>query len=166
MQSRGKVDLGNGLVEALAVNFGELEFLGGRLAGAIASGESSSAPGRATADFRVIGEEGKGGLVAQWDEDYTVVSHGGHGCDGSALLTSTLGPGGDEHTGVFAPQASGLPETTGLVPEGFPLGWKVTVTGGNAKEEGVVGLEDVRGDERDGGCVLARSVHLGEDFLG
>ena len=81
-----------------------------------------------------------------------------------ALLSSSLRGGADEDTNIFAVKAAGLPLLASLVPESFPLGGEVAVTGWNAKEEGVIFLELVRGDERDG-AGLAGCVHLREDFL-
>lgn len=76
-----------------------------------------------------------------------------------------MGGGRDEDAGVFAPVATGLPLLACLVPESFPLGREVTITGGDAEEEGVIGLEGVGSDERNGGG-LAGCVHFGEDFAG
>ena len=41
------------------------------------------------------------------------------------------------------PECSLLPESTGAVPEGLPLCWEVTISGWNAKEEGIVLCEGV-----------------------
>lgn len=64
-----------------------------------------------------VGELGKGVLVAQWDVDHAVVDKSGHGCDGSALLTTSLSPGADEQTNVFAKVATSLPLATCAVNE-------------------------------------------------
>ena len=89
---------------------------------------------------------------------------GAHGRQGRALLTSSLGSGGNEEADVFAPVAARLPLLPGRVPEGLPLGGEVAVTGRDAEEEGVVFGELVGRDEGDGGG-LAGGVHLGEDLL-
>ena len=54
----------------------------------------------------------------------------------------------------------------GRVMEGthLPLGGEVTETGGDTEEEGVIGGEDLGGD--DGVCWFCRGVHLGEDLGG
>lgn len=80
------------------------------------------------------------------------------------LLSSSLRGGADEDTNIFPVESASLPLLASLVPEGFPLGGEVAVTGRNTKEEGVIFLELVRGDERDG-AGLAGGVHLREDFL-
>lgn len=62
------------------------------------------------------------------------------GSNRRGLLPTANGAGGDEETGVFAPETARLPLPTGLVPEGLPLGWEVAVASGDAEEETVVGL--------------------------
>ena len=143
---------------------GELELLGGRHTGAVATGERARAPGGAAADLAQVAEDGEGSGVPERDIDDAVVSEGAHGGNGGGFLTAARGAGADEQASIFAPEATGLPEMAGGVPECLPLGGEVAVTGGDAEEEGVVGLEDVRGD---GGVVrLGWGVHLGQDFLG
>ena len=94
-----------------------------------------------------------------------MVREGAHGRQGRALLSSALRGGADEDTNVFPVEPATLPLLAGLVPEGFPLGGEVAVSGWDTEEEGVVFFELVRGDDRDG-AGLAGGVHLGEDFLG
>ena len=147
----------------MALLLGELELLCRWHARAVASSEGARAPGGAAADFAQVAEEGEGGGVAERDIDDAVVGEGAHGGDGGGFLTAAHGAGADEQAGVFAPEAAALPEAAGRVPECLPLGGEVAVAGGDAEEEGVVGLEDGRGD---GGVVgLGWSVHLGQDFL-
>lgn len=88
-----------------------------------------------------------------------------HGRQRRALLSSSLGRGADEDAHVFAVETASLPLLAGLVPEGFPLGGEVAITGRNTKEEGVIFFELVGGDEGDG-AGLAGGVHLGEHFFG
>jgi hypothetical protein len=81
-------------------------------------------------------------------------------------LTSAETCGRDEKTGVFAGETTSSPLLACLVQEGLPLRGKVAVTGGDAKEETVVFLEDTGiGESLDFGR-LGRGVHLGKDFLG
>lgn len=58
-------------------------------------------------------------LVSEGDVDNTVVSERGHGSDGGGFLSSSLSSSGHEQTSVLAPESSGSPETTSLVPEGL-----------------------------------------------
>lgn len=66
-----------------------------------------------------VGDVGEGLGVAEGNVDDAVVSQGGHGGDGSRLLTTAGSSGGDEETGLLAPVAAGSPDSTGLVPEGL-----------------------------------------------
>ena len=104
------------------------------------------------------------GRVTQGHVDESVMRKGAHGRQGRALLSSSLGSGGDENPNVFTIEAAGLPLLAGLIPEGFPLGGEGAVTGRDPEEESVVFFELVGGDEGDG-AGLAGCVHLGEDFL-
>lgn len=90
-----------------------------------------------------VGELSKSVLVTQWHVEETMVAQSRHGSESGALLSTTLGTGSDEETGVFAPVGTGLPLTTGGVPEGLPLRGEVSVTSGDAEEEGVVLLESL-----------------------
>jgi len=76
----------------------------------------------------------------------------------SALLSTTGRRARDEDAGIFAPVSTGTPLASGRVPEGLPLSWEVTITGGNAEQECIVALESLGiGDWNIG---LGRSVHL------
>lgn len=94
-----------------------------------------------------------------------MVGEGAHRRQRRALLSAALGRRRDEEADVLAVEPASLPLLAGLVPEGLPLGGEIAETGWDAKEEGIVFLELIRGDERDGGR-LARCVHFLEDFLG
>jgi hypothetical protein len=48
-----------------------------------------------------------------------VVGKCAHEGDGGSFLSSAEGGGGDEETGVFAEETTGLPLVAGLVPEGL-----------------------------------------------
>ena len=50
------------------------------------------------------------------------------------------------------------------IPEGFPLGWEVSVTSWNTHKESIVFLELFSGDEGDVFALL-RDVHFGEDLF-
>ena len=91
------------------------------------------------------------------------MGEGAHGSEGCGLLTTACGCSADEEASVFTPEATGLPEMTSLVPKCLPLGGEVAVPGWDAKEEGVVGLEDVGGD--GGEIRFGRGVHLAQDFF-
>lgn len=160
-----KVDLGDGLVEGGTLELGELEFLLGRLAGSITTGEGTGTPRRTTTDFSEVGLDFKGGLVTERDVDDAVVGESAHGGDASGLLAATDGSSADEETGVLAPERTVLPLATSLVPESLELRGVVAVTGGDTEEEGVVLLEDLRVGEDGVTSLLGRSVHLGENLL-
>jgi hypothetical protein len=126
--------------------------------------EGTSAPWGSTPDLAQISQQRERGLISQGDVDNAVMGHGAHGGDGSALLSATQGAGGDEEASVLAPVLAPLPLPACLVPEGLPLGGEVTVTGGDAEEEGVVCLEVVGLNGRVVG--FGGGVHFGENLLG
>lgn len=95
------------------------------------------------------GELAKGRRVAQRHVDDAVVGQGGHGSDVGAFLTTSRTRGGDEDAAVFPPELAAGPLLSGGIPEGFPLRREVTITGGNADQERVVGLKNGRGDGGD-----------------
>ena len=161
-----EVDLGNGLVERLALSGRNLQLLGRRHARAIAVGESTRAPSRAATDLAVVTEKVEGSLVAERHVDDAVVGEGAHGRDSGALLSTALGRGADEQTCVLAPEAAGLPLLASVVPEGPPLGREVTVAGRDAHQEGVVLLEGGWVGHLGDRGVLLGGVHLGQDILG
>lgn len=126
--------------------------------------KGTSTPSATTVDLSQVRELSEGGLVAQRDVEEAVVSEGAHGSNGGRLLATTEGTGGDEQTGVLAPEATSSPDTAGAVPEGLPLSGEVTVTGRDTEENGIILEEVVGGGNGVGG--LGGSVHLSEDFLG
>lgn len=157
------VDLGDGLVEGLALSLSDLELESAGLAGTIGTSEGTGTPGATTVDLAEVGQLGEGGLVAQRDVEETVVSKGAHGSKGSGLLATTGGTGRDEETSILAPVATGSPDTSGLVPEGLPLGGEVTVASGDTEEDGIVLQEGI--GLRNGVARLGRGVHLGQDLI-
>lgn len=54
-------------------------------------------------------------------------------------MSTTWSAGGNEDSGEFSPVASGLPLAAGSVPEGFPLGGEVAISGWDTEEECVLG---------------------------
>jgi len=157
---------GDALVELLALDLSNLELERAGLPRAISTGKGTRTPGATTVDLLEVGELGERLGVSQGHVDDAVVSEGGHGREAGRLLAAALGAGGDEEAGKLAPEAAAGPLLASLVPESFPLGRKVAVTGGDANEEGVVLLEDGRVVEDGDVCGLGGGVHLGEDFLG
>ena len=115
-------------------------------------------------DLGEVGELLEGLCVPEWYVDDAVVGQGTHGSQGGALLSSTKASSRDKQASVLAVERTLLPELAGRVPKGLPLSREVAVTGGNAEQEGVIGLEDVGRDEGDR-LVLAWGVHLAEDLL-
>lgn len=103
------------------------------------------------------------GLVAERNVNEAVVSESAHGGKSSRLLTTTLGTGGNEETGILAPEATASPNATGLVPEGLPLGREVAVAGRDTEQYSIKG-EEV-GGLNDGVASLSRSVHLSQNFV-
>jgi hypothetical protein len=75
-----------------------------------------------------------------------------------ALLSTTRGSSRDKDASVLAPVSTGAPLASSGVPEGLPLSWEVTITGGNAEEECIVALESLGIGDWDVG--LGWSVHL------
>ena len=115
-------------------------------------------------DLVQVGELTEGGLVSQRDIEEAVMSESAHGSDTGRLLTTALGTSGDEKTGIFAPVATGAPDSASLVPESLPLGREVTITSGDTEEDGIVLKELVGFGNGVGG--LGRSVHLGQNLIG
>lgn len=72
-----------------------------------------------TVDLVQVGQEREGVLVAERNEENTVVGQGGEGGVDSHFLTPTKCTGGNEDTGVLATKGTLGPETTGGVPEGL-----------------------------------------------
>lgn len=128
-------------------------------------GESPRTPRRPTPDLLEVGQRRKGRGVTQRHVDHSVVGESAHGRQRRALLSATLGGRRDEEADVLAVESASLPLLAGLVPEGPPLGGEVAEAGWDTKEKGIVFLELIGSDERDGGR-LARCVHFLEDFLG
>lgn len=126
--------------------------------------EGPRTPRRTTVHLVEIGELAKGGLVSQRHIDHAVMSERAHGRNASGLLSSTDAGGGNEQSGVLAPEATLLPLGAGGVEEGFPLSGEVAVAGGDTEQDAVVLLEFGRCDDRDG-RILRWGIHLLEDFL-
>jgi hypothetical protein len=114
-------------------------------------------------DFIQVHEARESVFVSQWDKVDAMVNECRETIDYSRLLSTTGRPGGDERAREFAVEGTGTPELTGRVPEGFPLRGEVAITGGYAKEEGVIIGE--LGHLKNGVGGLGRCVHLVEDFL-
>jgi len=87
-----------------------------------------------------------------------MVSKGGQSSNGSRLLSTTLCASRDEKSSVFTPEPATAPLPSSGVPEGLPLRRKVSVTGWNAEEEGVIFCESFGIDDWD--VRLGRGVHL------
>ncbi len=116
-------------------------------------------------DLVEVGEEREGSLVAERHVEETVVGEGAHRGDSGGFLTTSKGASRDEETSVAAVEATSGPDTASAVPEGLPLSREVTVTGGDAEEDGIV-LKELLGLLQDGDGRLLGSVHLVEDLLG
>jgi hypothetical protein len=79
-------------------------------------------------DLVQVGKHGESGLVSKGNVDETVVHERAHASNSSGLLSAAEGTGGDENTGVLAPEATLLPLLAGLVPEGLELCGEVAYT--------------------------------------
>lgn len=108
MQSAGSP--GNGLVEVLALDGGDLELEGGGLPGAVAGGIGASTPGAAAVDLGEVAQLGEGLCVAKGHVDDAVMGEGGHGSDGRRLLAAARAGGRDEDTGMLAVVAAAGPD--------------------------------------------------------
>jgi hypothetical protein len=137
MQS-SKVDARDSLVEGFALNEGELLLVLAGLARSVTTSEGTGTPWGTTADLRMVGENAESVLVAQRNEDHSVMDKGRHGVRGSDLLPTALGTGGDENADVFAVKSTTCPEAAGSVDECLPLTGEVTITSGDTEEESVV----------------------------
>lgn len=94
-------------------------------------------------------------MVGQVGQD---VSHGG-------LLATSVGGSGDEERGDLAIEGALGPQAASLVPEGGPLSWQGTETGGKTENKGVVLGENLLvGHWNVVG--LGWRVHLGEHLVG
>ena len=89
-----------------------------------------------------------------------MVGKGGHGGEGSRLLSASLRATRDEQACVFTPEVALGPLFAGLVPESPPLSREVAVASGNTEEEGIVFFQI--GGVGEGVYVsrLQRSEHL------
>lgn len=163
MQS-SKVDAGDSLVEGCALDAGELLLLLGGLARSVTTSEGTGTPWGTTADLRSVGENAESVLIAQRNEDHSVVSKGRNGVQGSDFLPAALSTGGDENADVFAVEFTLCPETAGGVDECLPLAREVTITSGDTEEESIEFRQLGSGD--DGVCGLWRGVHGRENCLG
>jgi len=160
---RLEANLRYSLVEALALDVGNLLLEGGRQAGTSGASERARAPRRAAMDLLKVGLEVERVLVAERDEEDTVVCKGGLDSDRSRLLAATGGGVGDEDTRVLASERARGPELASRVPESLPLCREVSVTGRDTEEVRVVLREGLRGS--DGEIGLGGRMHLGEDLL-
>lgn len=102
-------------------------------------------------------------LVSEGNVDDSVVGEGGHGVQGSNLLSTALGAGRDKETGVLSGESTLTPEATSGVDEGLPLAGEVSVTSGDTEEEGIVVLQFRGGN--NGVVRLGDSVHLSKNLL-
>ena len=158
--------LGNSLVEGLTLSRGNAQFKLSRLPATITTREGTSTPRASTVDLLQVGQHGEGSLVTQGHVDETVVHKRAHAGNGSSLLATSHGSGGNEDTGVFTPEAALLPLLARLVPEGLELRGEVAVAGGDTEEDSVKLFEDGGVfEDRDRG-VLGGCVHLVENLLG
>jgi hypothetical protein len=109
--------LEDSLGEGLALDGSELKLGLGRLAGAVSTREGTSTPGATTVDLLKVGHLGESVGVTEGHVDDTVVSKSRHSSNGSGLLTTTEGAGGDEETSHLAVVATAGPLSTSAVPE-------------------------------------------------
>lgn len=163
MQS-SKVDAGDSLVEGFALGAGEIPLVLGGLARPVGTSEGTGTPWGAAADLFKIGEKGESVLVAQRNEDHSMVGKGGHGVQGSDFLPTALSTSGDENADVFAMEGAACPETAGGVDECLPLAREVTITSGDTEEESVEFRQIGSGD--GGVCRLWRGVQGRENRVG
>ena len=117
-------------------------------------------------DFAQIGQLTKRRLVSERNIKQAMMGEGAHMCDDGALLPTTKTGGADEDARVLPPEATGLPEPAGGIPERLPLGGEVAVTRGHAEQEGIVLGQVGRVGECGDVGVLGRSVHLTQDVFG
>ena len=127
--------------------------------------ESPCTPSASTTNLRKIAENRENRLVAQRHKDDAVMRQSRHCSNDRRFLATTHGTSADEDTRVLAPVAAFLPDPSGLVPEGFPLGWEVTIASWDAKDEGVVFLKSGWVAEDGDALVLGWSVHLLQYFF-
>ena len=83
------VELGDVLVEALALNGGNLELERRRLPRTVTTGEGAGTPGGATVNLSQVGELSERVGVAERDEGDAVVSERGESRDRGRLLATT-----------------------------------------------------------------------------
>lgn len=153
------------LVEGLALDLGQFEFLGGGLSGSVGARKGTGTPWGAAADLSEICEDGKALGISQRNVDHALVHPRAESLESGGFLAAACGSSGDKNTEVLAEESTGLPEATEVVNERLPLGAIVGVAGGDAEEEGVVLGHGVGGGKGNGG-VLLWGVHLLQDFGG
>ena len=107
-----------------------------------------------------VGKQRESLLVSQWHINDAMMGEGGHGCNGSGLLSATLRSIGDEDSCQLVIVSSFLPLTSSAVPERLPLGRKVAIASGNSNQEAVLLLKDSRIPYQRDSSRLARRVNL------
>ena len=79
--------------------------------------KSTRTPWATTADLTVVCQRAEDRLVAQWNEDHSVVHKRTDSVDDGLLLSTALSRSRAEDTGVLTPVRACGPLATGLVPE-------------------------------------------------
>lgn len=156
-------NLGDGLVEGFTLNSGHFKFELRGLTRTVRASKGSSTPGRSSMYLLKVGIESKCVFIAHGYIDDSVVGKGGHGIEGSDLLTSTGGSSGNKDSGVLTVKSTLGPETSSGIPKSLPLGREVSVSGGDSQKKGVVRCKDFR--TNDGIFALGRRMHLGKNLL-
>src|SRR5690606_35009729 len=108
------LELDRGLGHQLTLVTRDIQFLGGRLARAVAAGDGRGTVGRAAVGFGNIEEFAD--TVAGGHDDHSVVGQGGPG-GGNGHFLAAASAGGGEHAGDLAVQQALGPEASGLVEE-------------------------------------------------
>ncbi len=131
----------------LALIAGAVEFVGARLARAVALGQGAGAVRRAAGDLVHIGQSREG--IGQADDDHALVQQGRMERGDRRLLAAMLSGSTGEHAADLPHQRALHPEAAGLVEEVAHLGAHIAEARGCAEDDGVVvreffGLRDWR----------------------
>src|SRR5882757_2032514 len=116
--------------------------------GIIGTSEGTSTPGAPSMNLLHVRQQREHALVSQRYVDDTVVNESAERVLDRLFLAASLSSDRDENPGVLPGKSTGGPQTTSRIPERLPLGRIVSESGGDSKEESVVGGEDVWCDDR------------------
>lgn len=132
--------------------------------GTKAYSKSPSTPRATTSNFIDVHQQGHHSLVSQRNVDESMMGQRTHRSEVGRLLSTAWSSRRDKETNIFAPVTARSPNTHCFVPERFPLGREIPITGWDSHQDSIVFQKHIWFSNRVGR--LRRRMHLIEDFLG